>query len=781
MNSPSHSAPSPATPHAPYAPTQFGRHAPLQYDASSLPASALPASALPAIDRYFEVSLFLLVATGIVAVVAAGKLDPFSTLIPAAVLIWKAIRVFQRRGPELSQRAATSCVLAYFLVFPLDLWFLSRALAANAPNPALYAALLSAVHLLIFATLVRLLSARTPRDQMFMAMLAVTCVLASAILTVDTQFIISLAVFLVICVSTFVGLEIRRSAAGAITPRLELNTPAADRLHRAVAITSIVVAVGALVIGLGIFFMIPRFTTGYLSALSLRPSLMTGFSENVTLDQIGDIKKNSAVVMRVHIDEDPARAEDIHWRGIVLTTFDGRRWSKHRSSHTAVIPSEDGKYVLRPELSPPSDFYELSYTVLLEPVATDALFVAPRVAEMRGRFAPGMDRGTSERSSFLVLDSTGAILNPAHNDERIRYQATSDVPVIPPAQLRLASQNYSDDIRNIYLELPPVDARIKKLADQITSPYKNAYDKAANLERYLRTHYGYTLDIDTPPNKDPLAYFLFEKKSGHCEYYASSMAVMLRLEGIPSRFVTGFLPGEYNDIAGDYIVRASDAHAWVEAYFPGYGWITFDPTPPGNQRPPGFMAHLAFYWDWFQYNWNEWVVSYDFSHQSSLAHGVERSSAVWMARLKDYFQRKFDASLKFLLELENRTEKSRYLAPASLVALLILLIAVRRKSAWMFLRRRWIRITRRNEAVAAELAAVEYAQMLKLLGRRGWHKSHSQTAREFAAAIADARLSGPVVELTELYEEARFGSHPSSVNRMPHLLLGLKTLLQSPK
>ena len=738
-------------------------------------------SALPAIDRYFEVSLFLLVATGIVAVVAAGKLDPFSTVIPSIVLIWKAIRVFKRKGPELSPRAATACVLAYFLIFPLDLWFLSRNLAVGSPNPALYSALLAAVHLLIFATLVRLLSARTPRDQMFMAMLAVTCVLASAILTVDTQFIISLAVFLVICVSTFVGLEIRRSAAGAITPRMELNTPAADRLHRAVAATSILVAVGALVIGTGIFFMIPRFTTGYLSALSLRSSLMTGFSENVTLGQIGDIKKNSAVVMRIHFDEDPTRGEAIHWRGIVLTTFDGHRWFKRRSDHTAVIPAQDGRYVLNMDYSSASpDFYPITYTVMLEPVATDALFFAPRIVEMQGHFSSGLDHSGPGRQAFLVMDDTGTILNPAHNDERIRYEATSDLPVIPPARLRAATQNYPDQLRRIYLQLPELDPRIQKLADQITSPYKNPYDKAANLERYLRTHYSYTLNIDAPPDKDPLAYFLFEKKSGHCEYYASSMTVMLRLEGIPARFVTGFLPGEYNDVAGDYIIRASDAHAWVEAYFPGYGWVTFDPTPPGNQTPHGLLARFAFYWDWFQYNWNEWVISYDFTHQASLVQGVQRSSTAWIAHAREFFEAKLDSLLRFLIDFENKAEKSRELAPVAIAILLALLVVVRRKSAWMFLRRRWIRITRRNDAVAAELAAVEYRQMLKMLERSGWRKTHSQTAHEFAASINDTRVASPVTQLTQLYEEARFGSHAASVNRMPTLLVALKTLLQSP-
>jgi len=98
----------------------------------------------------------------------------------------------------------------------------------------------------------------------------------------------------------------------------------------------------------------------------------------------------------------------------------------------------------------------------------------------------------------------------------------------------------------------------------------------------LRHHYRYTLHLPTTAPKDPLANFLFERKEGHCEYFASAMAVMLRSLAIPSRVVNGFRGGEFNDLNGQYVVRASDAHSWVEAYFPGHGWVGFDPTPASS-------------------------------------------------------------------------------------------------------------------------------------------------------------------------------------------------------
>ena len=737
------------------------------------------AVAFPAIERYFDVSLFLLVVTGLVAVISTGKLDPISTALPLIALLWKGIRVFRRQAPELSQRTATSLVLAYLLFFPLDLWFLSRSLASDAPNPTLYAGLLAAIHLLIFATLVRLLSARSHRDQLFLAMLAVTCMLASAILTVDTAFLVSLGVFLLISVSTFIGLEIRRSATGAITPPLDPDSPAANRLHRAVALTSLLVAVSALVAGTLIFFMIPRFTTGYLSALSLRPSLMTGFTDNVTLDQIGEIKKNTAVVMRVHVDGEPARAADMHWRGIALTSFDGRRWFKPPSDHIALIPTATGEYFLGNAALAPGEFVNLSYSVLMEPIATDAIFVAPRVVELRGFFTPGVERaGSPQRSQFLMIDGTGTLTNPARNEIRMRYEGVSRVPAVPPAKLRAAATDYPDEIRNFYLQLPRIDPRVQRLADEVTARASNPYDKAATIESFLRTGYAYTLDVNMPPGVDPLAYFLLQKRAGHCEYFASAMAVMLRAEGIPSRFVTGFLPGEYNDVGGDYIIRASDAHAWVEVFFPRYGWITFDPTPPGNAMQRGLLARLALYWDWFQYNWNEWVVSYDFGHQAALAQNVQRNSQQLVARMKTYYQQKRREVLAYLLALDRQAEKSRYSLPVILGLLLVVLIALRGRAIGGYVRARWSLRAHRKGTLPPELAALQYREMLKLLERRGWRKSPAQTALEFAAAIPDAQFNLPVGQLTELYQSARFGAHPAKASEMASLLLMLKEMLR---
>src|SRR5579864_5810142 len=735
---------------------------------------AVKAEPLPVIQRYFELSLFLLVTTGILALVATGKLDMVTTTATLAALAYKSWSIARGRGPELTHRNATAFVLGYFVFFPVDLWVFSRDLAAAAPNPLLYAALLAAVHLLIFASIIRLYSSRTVRDYIFLALLAFAAMLASAILTVNTTFLIALAVFLLLAVSSFVGLEVRRSSEGAVFPVFDPGSTAARRLHRALGLTSALVAASALVIGGLIFFLIPRFTAGYMSAFNLQPTLMTGFTDNVELGEIGVIQQSSAVVMRIRVQGDAARAQEIHWRGMILTNFDGKRWFTPTADSIVVTPDGSGAYQLGVAPLPADSYYLLRYTVLMEPIATDAIFVAAHPLTIWGRF--GSDSGGDHARSYLVLNRTGALSNPFHNTEPTHYDAISRIPAVRPQNLRAAPAEYPADISSTYLQLPRLDPRVKQLAEQITADAPTPYDKASNIALYLHTRFGYTLDLSDMNHRDPLAYFLFVKRAGNCEYFASAMVVMLRTLGIPARYATGFLAGEYNDLAHDYIVRASDAHSWVEAYFPGYGWITFDPTPPGDEKHNGAFARLGMYWDWFQFSWNEWIINYDFAHQLSLARNIHQSSRAWSDRASQYYQAKRRETIDRLKLWQERLSNSPYSLPGALVFLLLMLIYFRGRAMGGFVAIRWSLRAHRDGQLPPDLAAFEYRQMLRLLERRGWRKSAAQTPLEFAASIRVPEFAGPVAEITEMYQSSRFGSHPADARRVIALLAALKSL-----
>ena len=742
--------------------------------------ASLPAARnqpLPAIQRYFEVSLFLLAATGIFSLISTRKLDAVTTILAASAVVYKALRLWRGHPAELSSRAATALVLAYFMFFPMDLWFFSRGLAEGSQMPLLYSGLLAAIHLLIFATIVRLYSSRTMRDFIFLALLAFAAMLASAILTVDTTFLISLAIFLFLAVASFVGLEIRRSSSGAVTPALEPGSPAARRLQRALGLTSLTVAAAALSLGVFIFFLIPRFTVGYMSAFNMQPTLVTGFSDNVALGDIGRILQSKALMMRVQVHGEPALAQDIHWRGAVLTNFDGRRWSTPASHSVVISPDSSGAFRFPEHRLPLGSFFSLRYTVFLEPISSEAIFVASHPTAIWGRFgfAAGGLVGQGARS-YLFMDSTGTIWNSQQDSAGLRYEGISQILNVPPSDLRETPTIYPDEIRAIYLQLPPLDPRIKALARKITANSPTPYDKSAEIERYLHTNFGYTLDLRDMNHPDPLAYFLFVKHAGNCEYFASAMTIMLRTLGIPARYVTGFLPGEYNDVGEDYIIRASDAHSWVEVYFPGYGWQTFDPTPPGDQKRSGMLDALGMYWDWFQLHWSEWVINYDFSHQLTLARNIRSSSREWSGSASQFYEKKRRATIEYLKLWHARLTGSPYSLPGCLAFLVLLLIFFRGRAMGGFVAIRWSLRAHRAGELSAGLATFQYRQMLRLLERRGWRKSEHQTPLEFANSIPAPEFAGPARELTALYQSARFGSQPADARRVSSLLRTIKEL-----
>jgi len=291
------------------------------------------------------------------------------------------------------------------------------------------------------------------------------------------------------------------------------------------------------------------------------------------------------------------------------------------------------------------------------------------------------------------------------------------------------------------------------------------------MESYLRNNFSYTLNLTGKPGDDPLAHFLFETRAGHCEYFASAMAIMLRTLGIPSREVNGFLPGEFNDLAGDYIVRASDAHSWVEAYFPGSGWVTFDPTPPGAGSAAGLFSRLALYVDWFQLNWNEWIINYDFSHQIQLARNVRQNSTDWASVVRRKFERMKRRGMNRLTAWQAFHPFLSVVFPIALVLALVIL-----RFDWIRASLRWLALSwqlRRSPAERnnPQLASRLYAELLRLLEKRGLARPVSQTPLEFATSSGlQPDLAAPVREFTELYVEARFGARPCDSLRLRALM-----------
>jgi protein-glutamine gamma-glutamyltransferase len=739
-------------------------------------ASVTSVPALPA-ERFFRTSLFLLMATAIATLVSTGKLDLITMIVAPSAVLYKGVRWWRRCPAEIPQRIATRLVVAYLLIFPFDVLVLSRSFVSASSNPALYSALLGAVHFLLFVMLIRLYSATTDRDALFLTMLSFAAILASAVLTIDTTFLGLFFLFLLFGVATFVGLEMRRGSKGAIAPEVDVHPQQERRLDRALVLAALSVAFGAMIIGSALFFFFPRFSAGYLGRTSLQPTLMSGFSDDVELGQIGEIKKNSEVVMRVRTGK-PIGYGNLRWRGIALSTFDGKRWSSP-DRESVTIPAGLSGWINIMDRPPEPDptATVLRYTILLQPVATDTLFAPANAVSLRGNLSgEGSNPEVGARRSYVIRDASGSLFNPFHNFTSLRYEGFSLLPARNVPRLRAASTDYPEEIRDTYLQLPKIDSRIPELAKEITARALTPYDKTITLETYLRSRFTYTLTLTGKPGDDPLAHFLFETHAGHCEYFASAMAIMLRTLGIPTREVNGFLPGEYNDLGEDYIVRASDAHSWVEVYFPGTGWMTFDPTPPGAESAGGIFSRLGQYMDWFELSWNEWVINYDFIHQILLAQTMQRNTRTWTERAHSWFIKQ-EAKGRRMMRSWNFG--LRLLIP---LAVALFLLALRFDLVVAFARRLWLSWQLRSPEAARsnpQLASRLYAELLYMLARRGFRRQPTQTPFEFAAAVSQPRLAPAVREFTQYYTQARYGGAPCDTIRLRALLEQIRSSFAS--
>jgi protein-glutamine gamma-glutamyltransferase len=320
----------------------------------------------------------------------------------------------------------------------------------------------------------------------------------------------------------------------------------------------------------------------------------------------------------------------------------------------------------------------------------------------------------------------------------------------------------------MYLQLPPMDLRVRQLAEQVTAPQESEFDKAAALEKYLRTNYQYTLELPSTQPADPIANFLFERRRGHCEYFASAMAVMLRAVGIPSRVVTGFRSDEFNDLTDNYVVRAKDAHAWVEIYFPGYGWQTFDPTPAGAFGAPQGWSRVALYFDAMASFWREWVVSYDVSHQYALGQGAVNDARHLWDGARTWTQRVYESILRWGGQIHHRAERSpiEWIVVATLLCLVFLILR-----NWLSIVRvlRERRLKAHPERNPEQAATIWYRRMAQTLARSGIERPESVTAQEFLEKIGNPSLREPVARFTNFYESARFGNCAEDARRLPEL------------
>jgi transglutaminase-like putative cysteine protease len=286
---------------------------------------------------------------------------------------------------------------------------------------------------------------------------------------------------------------------------------------------------------------------------------LSGFSRAMTLH--GSFHLADTPVLQIR----SPRPE--YWRVIVYDRYTGHGWLSSDPIDQRALPS--GSDVLRPS---DQKRIEVDQTVQV---------LEPRGNYLVGAAQPFRFNRPVNAQAYADAPGGGVDLVSATSIRPLRpgssYAVASDVSDASAADLRSANQSYPAEVRQRYLSLPPIPERVHQLALQLTTPEQDPYDKAVAVESYLRSM-PYTLDLPPPPsNRDAVDYFLFDAKTGYCDYFASSMAVMLRSVGVPARVVSGYATGERQD-DGTFLVKDSNSHSWTEVYLPPYGWIPFEPS-----------------------------------------------------------------------------------------------------------------------------------------------------------------------------------------------------------
>ena len=692
------------------------------------------AGAAISVERFFQFSLLGLVASGYLAVAGSGYLDAATILLTATGLTLRGLLICGLARIEITERTSTLVTLSYTIFYLLDYFVLSRDF------------LQATIHLVFFLAVMKILTAKNTRDHLYTAVIAFLELLAAAILSINFTFFVFLALYLLFGIAALMSGEIRRSMHRAqTTARI-----GSKRFHSRLGVLSGMVALGILAITAGMFFLLPRTADAAFARLIPQRFRLPGFSSQVTLGEIGEIKTNSRPVMHIRVWGEFSGS--LKWRGGALVEFDGKRWSN-------TSPSRDRINVLKGEaaLVPAGEWPPgrgLNYDVEFEELDTDALFFAGTPVTVSVRSAAIVRR---EGSSYHLGRTPGPGL---------RYSAYSILESLPETSLQLSPPPILPLVsRERYLQLPPLDPRIPELARAMTAGFPSELARVRAMERRLRTDFGYTLELPSREVADPLAHFLFTRKKGHCEYFASAMTVLLRALGIPARMATGFQSGIFNSMTGLWLVRASDAHTWVEAWIPGRGWTTFDPTPP-DPNPGGLTlsSSLALYLDAAQTFWRQWVVGYDAGQQGSLADRMEqnarRAGLRWFDGL-EAMQSRWSERLQGLTGLGARVT-------LVLAAMILAWLFVPRLLGRLRMRRR-VQAARQGRAVVGD-ATLLYQRMLHILKRQGYQKPTWFTPMEFADSLPEGRLGYTVAEFTSAYNALRFGGRADAARRLSTLL-----------
>jgi transglutaminase-like putative cysteine protease len=683
----------------------------------------------------------------LLAALAIGCLSFVETFSPAAIIIILAtlslcmVLEFRKKIP-IKPPAGLSLLKVGLIILPL-VYF---TIPLSTIDFTAYA--------LIFILITRFIFKTELNDYLFGYLIAIVCMLAGAIFTQGIIFgIIFLSFYITLCWNLmFYNMLVERT--GSDSPPEAFKSVGENESTR----SSLFILTGSmvtlsLILTAAIFVTFPRLGLGFMS-LSNASSPVTGFSNTVQLGDVGKIKQNESVVMRVEFSKNSKPYQPtskVLWRGMTLDFYKNQKWTttmprslkfkKQSGSGVKIFSSDNSTNIVQQD-------------VFMEAFDSPIIFTHGIPMKISGSFRSiEMDQSYALRTTdkkyrpkrFTMISDIG------HPEKSYTY------PV--PRERSGFGHGYEAKIfPERFLQLPDLAPRIVKLSHDIAGIAGSERKITENILNHLRNNFSYSLEMVNKTEMTGLEEFLFVNKKGHCEYFASAMAILLRLNNIPARMVNGFSGGEWNALGNYMIVRQKHAHSWVEAYLPGEGWMVFDPTPPDPGaivNPSNRISHTM---DLMRLYWQRYVVKYTFKDQ---------------AKILDFFnQGGRDAliTIKSLKEL-NKEQISDYLRENiwTLIAVAsIVLILLIRKYQWF---------SQSMSFSKTPYAVTLYNAMLKKCAAQGIEKKSEWTHNEFLShttKLPQEKVDA-INRITLFYELNRFGTRKSGDNEIEEM----KTLLLS--
>lgn len=575
-------------------------------------------------SQVHKFAVFTLAALGLVALGAGGEMPALSLAVTA---LGVAASWFVEGDLLQSERYGRVWNIALVLALAVQL---ARALFFGAE------ALLTIVEFAALLQVNRLANRRTARDYQQITLLAILQLIAATVLGGGLSYAICFVGFVIATPWAMTLGHLRREIEGnyladarAGRAGVPIDVARILRSRRVVGagllVGSSVLAVPIFLLTAVIFVLFPRIGLGILTVRSRSDTVMAGFGTSVDLSGHGTIRTDPTIVLRVQppdLPESPPLVRTFRLRGTTFDTYNGRSWSRHPNVGGGIQHVDrDGTLYALSRMPEPD--HDMAVRIVLDPLEPPVVPVLQGAVGfgIAARFESGTPRYTD-----LTID----------HDDGVRYSSNDGIGLVytvflGQASARSAARRRLDERRDVftnrYVQLPgDLSPRVRDLTLRVVGAETTTIGRARAVERHL-SRWRYTLQLESGGAARPLEDFLFRTHAGHCEYFSTAMAVMLRTVGVPTRNVTGFLGGTFNRYGRFYAVRQGDAHSWVEVWDATQGWVTFDPTPPGGEAPTvrtGLIAELDAVVEAARMRWRHYVVDFDIGMQARLAHRIWR-------------------------------------------------------------------------------------------------------------------------------------------------------------